>query len=251
MRNDLDLGEGSGAGPLQSVEEPAVEAEEVEEEAVTESARPEDLLGMEANQAENEVEVGGKRKKGKHPALKCGKCARKNYRGRNAAFCGECGAGAGAGQETSTPPSKLRLTIRCRRCQRKHFLARNSEFCGGQCRTVLDTTEPITTPGAANTRNKDDKKNNKKKNNKKNKMKKNQKNKKGGNKKNKNKKKKKDLKNKKPVVDMDEEEISMPSSILAEEPKLGPLENLIKFLVQSSTFHDQARKSGDQPGPDH
>lgn len=207
---------------------------------------------------------------------KCQKCLRSHYRARHDEFCGSCEKQNGNGEVKEEETSQMLKPKRCIKCERKNFKARNEVFCSEQCsaegetkpikkvhnkkvhnkknkdKTVVAENEETTKTddsesesvadmvdvkvtnnvddGAETSTEQDvkitDKKNNKTKKNKKNK----------------NKEKKKN-KNKKHATDKGDESVSESEISLNEEQedqkdavKLGPLENLIRFLIKSNTY---------------
>eukprot|EP00090_Calanus_glacialis_P006074 TRINITY_DN1476_c0_g1_i1.p1 TRINITY_DN1476_c0_g1~~TRINITY_DN1476_c0_g1_i1.p1 ORF type:complete len:305 (+),score=109.64 TRINITY_DN1476_c0_g1_i1:138-1052(+) len=207
---------------------------------------------------------------------KCQKCIRSHYRARHDEFCGSCEKQNGNGEVKEEETSQIQKPKRCIKCARKNFKARNEGFCSEQCSAEGETKpiKKVHNKKVHNKKNKDktvvaekeetaqtdesesesaadvadvkvtnnvddvaettteqDTKNTEKKNNKTKK-----------NKKNKNKEKKKH-KNKKHATDKGEESLSQNDESPIEEQedqkdavKLGPLENLIKFLIKSNTY---------------
>merc|ERR1711956_62738 len=160
------------------------------------------------------------------PAKKCQKCARSTWRARHDDFCEQCSA------EDIQPASLLnknadRLKKKCRRCVRPQFAARHQEFCDSEtCEgliiisTTTLTTEPTPTPEPEHRPIEEGDLKKKVKKNKKKKEKK--------------KGKKKEKKNKKQGIEVDDSVSDTP--LAKPEKDLGPLENLIKYLIQTNTF---------------
>lgn len=205
---------------------------------------------------------------------KCQKCIRSHYRARHDEFCGSCEKQNGNGEVKEEETSQEQKPKRCIKCERKNFKARHEAFCSEQCSAEGETkpikkvhnkkvhnkknkdksvvaekeetthTDESVSESAADvadvkvTNNVDDGAETTTEQDLKNTEKKNHKTKKN---KNKNKEKKKN-KNKKHATDKGEESVSESESPIEEQEdqkdavKLGPLENLIRFLIKSNTY---------------
>lgn len=207
---------------------------------------------------------------------KCQKCLRSHYRARHDEFCGSCEKQNGNGEVKEEETSQMLKPKRCVKCERKNFKARNEVFCSEQCSaegetkpmkkvhnkkvqnkknkdktdlaeneeaTQTDESESESAADVADvkvTHNVDDEtetttkqemKDTEKKNNK---TKKNKKNKKKEKKKNKNKKHESD--NKEEIMSESDESPNEEQEDQKDAVKLGPLENLIRFLIKSNTY---------------
>jgi len=253
--------EGSGDGPEIVIKDADEETVVVNDGAVESVGKPTDLLDLEMNPEENEIKVnekvvvGGSSKVNKK---KCQKCLRSHYRARHDEFCTSCDEGEAQvekEEESASPmPNK-----RCHKCARKNFRARNEAFCTEECSSDVtvndkkketkvkkknknnvtseknvsgdkvksdeseadevedsgdDETTTVSLQEEADKKNKNKKKNQRLKNKDKSKKK--------HNKKHKNKK-----------VDETENNVEEDKK---ETVKLGPLENLIRFLIKTNTY---------------
>jgi len=266
--------EGSGDGPeivINEVVEKNVDANE-HENADEDTASSEDLLGMEMNPEDNEIKVNekiGQDAGNKLDKKKCQKCIRAHYQARHADFCEKCehksGEEGGKPDETSQMSKPNR---RCSKCARKNFRTRNDDFCSQECPSIeadhitkvhkkkennkkmknKDTEdenkdEAQTEPDQENvdvkvsnvednveeTTTEADSKMPHKKHTKKNKKHKHEKHRKK-NKKN-GEKVTEDTKTENDESSVDESEDEKKDTI-----KLGPLENLIRFLIKTNTY---------------
>merc|ERR1711936_1271941 len=163
------------------------------------------------------------------PSKKCQKCSRSAFRARHGEFCDGCGPTSSSGEMEEDQEDQAlekdadRLRRKCRRCSIGKFAEKHENFCKIRCKDLLDnmsstTSEPTPTPEPEHRPiTSDDLKKKTKK------------------------KKKKDRKrgqkkaNKKTDVQLPatDENISLEKPT---EENLGPLGNLIKFLIQKNTF---------------
>jgi len=264
---------GSGDGPeiiINEVVEKNADANE-DENADETAAGPEDLLGMEMNPEDNEIKVNekiGEDGGNKLDKKKCQKCIRSHYRARHADFCETCEKKTDEDTNKTDETSQIvKPNKRCAKCARKNFRARNEVFCSEKCSSNAETDH--------NSKVHDKKENNKKNNNKISKdekeeivetesneenpdvkvsniiesldettteanSKKTENKHTKKNKKHKHKNKKKNKKHaEKEAEDMkSENDESLVESEEEEKDaiKLGPLENLIRFLIKTNTY---------------
>ena len=169
------------------------------------------------------------------PSKKCQKCSRSAFRARHSEFCDGCGKTSSSGkievdqedqedlEDQALEKDADRLRRKCRRCSIGRFAEKHENFCKIRCKDLLDnmastTSEPTPTPEPEHRPiTSDDLKKKTKK------------------------KRKKDRKrgqkkaNKKTDVQLPaaDENISLEKPT---EENLGPLGNLIKFLIQKNTF---------------
>merc|ERR1712083_156564 len=187
--------------------------------------KPEDSVGVENSQEKEVQEVASP---GSHPtpSKKCQKCSRSAFRARHGEFCDGCGTTSSSGEmeeDQALEKDADRLRRKCRRCSIGKFAEKHENFCKIRCKDLLDnmsstTSEPTPTPEPEHRPiTSDDLK-------KKTKKKKKKDRKRGQKKAN----KKTDVKL--PAAD---ENISLENPT---EENLGPLGNLIKFLIQKNTF---------------
>merc|ERR1712083_1287551 len=264
-REDRDADEGgSGDGPeiiINEVVQKNVDANE-DENADETAAGPEDLLGMEMNPEDNEIKVNekiGQDGGNKLDKKKCQKCIRSHYRARHADFCETCEKKDDEEVNKTDETSQIvKPNKRCAKCARKNFRARNEVFCSEKCPSNAETEH--------NSKVHDKKENNNKNNNKLSEDEKaetvetesNQENpdvkvsnimesvdetttetnsKKTENKHTKKKKNKKHTE--KEADDMkseNDESLVEPEEEQKDTIKLGPLENLIRFLIKTNTY---------------
>jgi len=253
--------EGSGDGPEIVIKDADEQTVVVNDGAVESGGKPTNLLDLEMNPEENEIKVnekvvvGGSSKVNKK---KCQKCLRSHYRARHDEFCASCDEGEAQVEKDEESASSM-PNKRCHKCARKNFRARNEDFCTEECSSVDtvndkkketkvkkknknnvsseknvsedkvesdeseaddvedsgdDETTTITVQEEADKKNKNKKKNQRLKNKEKSKKK--------HNKKHKNKK-------------VDDTKINIEED-KKETVKLGPLENLIRFLIKTNTY---------------
>ena len=164
------------------------------------------------------------------PSKKCQKCSRSAFRARHNEFCDGCGTTSSSGEikedhqeDQALEKDADRLRRKCRRCSIGRVAEKHENFCKIRCKDLLDnmastTSEPTPTPEPEHRPiTSDDLKKKTKK------------------------KKKKDRRrgqkkaNKKTDVQLPaaDENISLEKPT---EENLGPLGNLIKFLIQKNTF---------------
>jgi len=261
--------DGSGDGPeivINDVVEKNVETNE-DDSAVESEDNPTDLLDLEMNPEDNEIKVNEKiEDDGTHKLdkKKCQKCIRSHYHARHADFCESCEQKNDHEEVKEDETSQTsKPNKRCVKCARKNFRARNEEFCSEQCsaeegikhhkkvhnknknknkQTDAEETETAETDESesevadvkvtnnvddAETTTEQDSQSSEKKHTKKkkhHKHKNNKKNKKHTEKKEENVKSEADETSE---VEQEEEKDTV---------KLGPLENLIRFLIKSNTY---------------
>lgn len=261
--------DGSGDGPeivINDVVEKNVETNE-DDSAVESEDNPTDLLDLEMNPEDNEIKVNEKiEDDGTHKLdkKKCQKCIRSHYQARHADFCESCEQKNDHEEVKEDETSQTsKPNKRCVKCARKNFRARNEEFCSEQCnaeegtkhhkkvhnknknknkQTDDEETETAETDESesevadvkvtnnvddAETTTEQDSQSSEKKHTKKkkhHKHKNNKKNKKHTEKKEENVKSEADETSE---VELEEEKDTV---------KLGPLENLIRFLIKSNTY---------------
>jgi len=261
--------DGSGDGPeivINDVVEKNVETNE-DDSAVESEDNPTDLLDLEMNPEDNEIKVNEKiEDDGTHKLdkKKCQKCIRSHYHARHADFCESCEQKNDHEEVKEDETSQTsKPNKRCVKCARKNFRARNEEFCSEQCsaeegtkhhkkvhnknknknkQTDDEETETAETDESesevadvkvtnnvddAETTTEQDSQSSEKKHTKKkkhHKHKNNKKNKKHTEKKEENVKSEADETSE---VEQEEEKDTV---------KLGPLENLIRFLIKSNTY---------------
>jgi len=263
--------DGSGDGPeimINDVVEKNVETNE-DDSAVESEDNPTDLLDLEMNPEDNEIKVNEKiEDDGTHKLdkKKCQKCIRSHYHARHADFCESCEQKNDHEEVKEDETSQTsKPNKRCVKCARKNFRARNEEFCSEQCsaeegtkhhkkvhnknknknkQTDAEETETAETEESesesevadvkvtnnvddAETTTEQDSESSEKKHTKKkkhHKHKNNKKNKKHTEKKEENIKSEADETSE---VEQEEEKDTV---------KLGPLENLIRFLIKSNTY---------------
>jgi len=261
--------DGSGDGPeivINDVVEKNVETNE-DDSAVESEDNPTDLLDLEMNPEDNEIKVNEKIEDDvthKLDKKKCQKCIRSHYQARHADFCESCEQKNDHEEVKEDETSQTsKPNKRCVKCARKNFRARNEEFCSEQCtaeegtkhhkkvhnknknknkQTDDEETETAETDESesevadvkvtnnvddAETTTEQDSQSSEKKHTKKkkhHKHKNNKKNKKHTEKKEENVKSEADETSE---VELEEEKDTV---------KLGPLENLIRFLIKSNTY---------------
>lgn len=261
--------DGSGDGPeivINDVVEKNVETNE-DDSAVESEDNPTDLLDLEMNPEDNEIKVNEKIEDDvthKLDKKKCQKCIRSHYHARHADFCESCEQKNDHEEVKEDETSQTsKPNKRCVKCARKNFRARNEEFCSEQCsaeegtkhhkkvhnknknknkQTDAEETETAETDESesevadvkvtnnvddAETTTEQDSQSSEKKHTKKkkhHKHKNNKKNKKHTEKKEENVKSEADETSE---VEQEEEKDTV---------KLGPLENLIRFLIKSNTY---------------
>ena len=165
-----------------------------------------------------------------NPSKKCQKCFRSAFRARHSEFCDGCEetSSSDADAEDVKPLEKDadRLRRKCRRCSNPKFAEKHQNFCTSRCKELQPsiTSEPTPTPEPEHRPiTSEDLKTTKKK-------------------KKKDRKKGQKKANKKKDVKLPEEEdegisqLSVPLNKPVEEVELGPLENLIKYLIHQNTF---------------
>jgi ribosomal protein S27AE len=146
---------------------------------------------------------------------KCEKCFRSAFRARHSEFCDGCG-----GSEAGAKPLEKdadRLRRKCRRCSNSKFAEKHQNFCTIRCKDLQQsiTSEPTPTPEPEHRPiPSGDLKKKKKKERKKGQRKAN---------------KKKDVEL--PEDEMSSSSLSIPLKDPNEEEELGPLENLIKYII--------------------
>jgi len=131
--------DGSGDGPeivINDVVEKNVETNE-DDSAVESEDNPTDLLDLEMNPEDNEIKVNEKiEDNGTHKLdkKKCQKCIRSHYHARHADFCVSCEQKNDHEEVKEDETSQtLKPNKRCVKCARKNFRARNEAFCSEQC----------------------------------------------------------------------------------------------------------------------
>merc|ERR1712179_813511 len=149
---------------------------------------------------------------------KCQKCFRSAFRARHSEFCDGCGE-TSSNQEADAKPLEKdadRVRRKCRRCSNPKFLEKHQNFCTIRCKDFI-ISEPTPTPEPEHRPITSDdlkKKKKKEKDRKKGERKTNKKN-----------------------VELPEDKIdansqlSIPLKDQSEEDELGPLGNLIKFII--------------------
>jgi len=158
-----------------------------------------------------------------NPSKKCQKCFRSAFRARHSEFCDGCPDDA----EVEAKPLEKdgdRLRRKCRRCSNPKFAEKHQNFCSIRCKGLQQasiTSEPTPTPEPPHRpiTSEDLKKTKKKKDRKKGQKKTN---------------KKKGVKL--PEDEESSSQLSVPLEKPVEEQELGPLENLIKYIIHQNTF---------------
>jgi len=266
---------GSGDGPeiiINEVVEKNVNDNE-DENADETAAGPEDLLGMEMNPEDNEIKVNekiGQDGANKLDKKKCQKCIRSHYLARHADFCETCEQKNGEESNKTNESSQMaKPNKRCVKCARKHFRARNEVFCSEKCLPNAETehSSKLHDKKEKNKKNKNSEEEKEEivqteateedpnvkvsnivesadettteQNSQKTDHKHTKKNKKHKHKNKKKNKKHAEKEAEKEAEDMKSE--NNESSIESEEEqkdtiKLGPLENLIRFLIKTNTY---------------
>merc|ERR1712037_816954 len=135
---------------------------------------------------------------------KCQKCFRSAFRARHSEFCDGCGSSEGGAKPLEKDGDRLRR--KCRRCSNSKFAEKHQNFCTIRCKDLQQpsttSSEPTPTPEPEHRPITSD-----------------------------------DLKNKKKDVKLPEDEMSSSSQLSIplkdpiEEEELGPLENLIKYII--------------------
>jgi len=218
-----------------STPEPEPEPEpETEPEPEPEGSGKPEPEGLEEPKPEDGKDVASQ----PAPSKKCQKCSRSAFRARHGEFCDGCGTTSSSGEmeedqedqedqvdqvDQALEKDADRLRRKCRRCSIGRFAEKHENFCKIRCKDLLDnmsstTSEPTPTPEPEHRPITSDDLRKKTK-----------------------KKKKKDRKrgqkkaNKKTDVQLPaaDENISLEKPT---EENLGPLGNLIKFLIQKNTF---------------
>jgi len=175
--------------------------------------------GSAANSDEN-VEDSDDMGQQTNTSKKCQKCFRSAFRARHSEFCDGCPDDV----EVDAKPLEKdadRLRRKCRRCSNSKFADKHQNFCTIRCKQSSITSEPTPTPEPPHRpiTNEDLKKTKKKKERKKGQKKTN---------------KKKGVKL--PEDEESSSQLSVPLKKPIEEQELGPLENLIKYIIHQNTF---------------
>ena len=151
---------------------------------------------------------------------KCQKCFRSAFRARHSEFCDGCGEASGS--EAGAKPLEKdgdRLRRKCRRCSNSKFAEKHQNFCTIRCKDLQQpsttSSEPTPTPEPEHRPITSEDLKKKKKERRKGQRKTN---------------KKKDVKL--PEDEMSSSsQLSIPLKDPTEEEELGPLENLIKYII--------------------
>ena len=157
---------------------------------------------------------------------KCKKCFRSAFRARHSEFCEDCGDTSNSDDDDEKPLEKDadRWRRKCRRCSNPKFAEKRQNLCKSSRCKDLQESEPTPTPEPEHRpiTGDDLKKSTKKKTNKERKKGQKKTNKKKG--------------VKLPDEEEEEKEIAELTANKPTEQVLGPLGNLIKFLIQQNTF---------------
>jgi len=223
LLNDENLENDADATPEENGEESDQNKGTPEPEPETEpEPEPEGSAGHAEGNPENSDDMNPQENSSK----KCKKCFRSAFRARHSEFCEDCGDTSNSDDDDEKPLEKDadRWRRKCRRCSNPKFAEKRQNLCKSSRCKDLQESEPTPTPEPEHRpiTGDDLKKSTKKKTKKERKKGQKKTNKKKG--------------VKLPDEEEEEKEIAELTANKPTEQVLGPLGNLIKFLIQQNTF---------------